>query len=74
MLAPIVDIIAVTHEPMFVPRMKNNTSLPPEPIVSPPLTMAIIMDVVAELDWTSAVNTMPTKKSKNGLVIDSKNG
>ncbi len=73
-LAPAVmeDMRAVTQEPMFVPKMIYSTSLPPEPMVSPATDMAIITEVVAELDCTSAVSRMPIRNSRKGLSTVSK--
>ena len=61
------DISAVTHEPIFVPRMIYSTSFPPVPTVSPATDMAIIIEVVAELDCTIAVRMTPITKSKSGF-------
>ena len=66
------DIRAVTQEPMLVPRMIYSTSLPPVPMVSPATDMAIMTEVVAELDWTRAVRRMPSRNSRKGLVTVSK--
>ena len=49
-LAPNEDISAVTQEPMFVPKIMYKTSFLPVPIVSPATDIAIITEVVAELD------------------------
>ena len=66
------DISAVTHEPILVPRMMNRTSFPPVPMVRPATDIAIITDVIAELDCTSAVSRIPIKNSRNGFVTVSK--
>ncbi len=61
------DMRAVTQEPMLVPRMIYSTSFPPVPMVSPATDMAMITEVVAELDCTNAVRNTPASRSRRGL-------
>ena len=72
MAAPKEDISAVTQEPMLVPRMMNSISFPPVPMRRPATLMAMMTEVMAELDCTSAVRAMPRKNSRKGLVTFSK--
>ena len=71
--APSEDRIAVTHEPMLLPRIKNSTSLFPVPIVRPAPTMTITSEVITELDCTIAVKIIPTNNNKNALSISERN-
>ena len=61
------DINAVTHEPIFEPKIRYSTEFPPPPIIKPADAITITIDVTALDDCTSAVNTIPNSKSKNGL-------
>lgn len=67
------DISAVTHEPIFVPSIMYSTSFPPVPTVKPATDIAIIIEVVAELDCTNAVRKIPIIKSKNGFLTFANN-
>ena len=49
-LAPNEESSELTQEPMFVPKILYKTSFLPVPIVSPATDIAIITEVVAELD------------------------
>ena len=46
----IEDKSAVTHVPIFVPKITNNTLLPPLPITSPEPTIEIMIAVIADDD------------------------
>ena len=65
---PTDEMSAVTHEPMFEPKIKYNTAFPPPPIIKPALAIPMITVVTALDDCTSAVNTIPKSSNKNGLV------
>ena len=67
---PMDDKSAVTQEPIFEPKIINNTALPPPPISKPWLAIAIIMVVTADEDCKSAVNTIPKISNKKGLLRD----
>ena len=67
---PIDDKSAVTQEPIFEPKIINNTALPPPPISKPWLAIAIIIVVTADEDCKSAVNTIPKISNKKGLLRD----
>ena len=41
-------------------------------MTSPAIDIAITTDVVAELDWTSAVRRIPIRKSRKGFLTVSK--
>ena len=64
---PIEESNAVTHEPIFEPKIKYSTAFPPPPIIKPALAIAIITVVTALDDCTNAVNTIPKINNKNGL-------
>ena len=64
---PTDEINAVTHEPMFEPKIKYNTAFPPPPISKPALAIPMITVVTALDDCTSAVNAIPKRSNKNGL-------
>ena len=65
---------AVTHEPIFDPKIMYKTAFPPSapPIYNPAAAILIIIVVTALEDCKSAVNTIPKSKSKNGLVKEDK--
>ena len=66
---PIVAINVVTHVPMVAPKAIYRALENP---IAPLPTITITIPVVALLDCTNAVNTIPTSKSKRGKSIDKK--
>ena len=67
---PILEIKAVTQEPILVPRITKNTPFPVPPTTTPANAKAIKIEVTAEDDWKIAVTAIPINKSKKGLSIE----